>query len=157
MSAAKRLLSAINSPWTWPVIPLLATAVVGQWVSMVAAEAVAAACAAIGIGFAIGLAVAGKRAGIGRMPPDLSEGTTSVADPSSHSVVDGPSGEGTRPVRATDLRGAMLADTTLVRVDLRNADLRGASLRGADLRGADLTGARLGPLEEGSEGSGPAS
>jgi hypothetical protein len=147
VGAAKRVLSAINSPWFWPVIPLLAIAAVGQWVSVTAAEVVAAGFAAIGIGVLIGLAVAGGRRGV-RHTPDP---TRPAATPASTAPVDV---AGTALPRATDLRGAMLANTTLVRADLRHADLRGATLTGADLSGADLTDARLGLLEE-SGGSGP--
>jgi Pentapeptide repeats (8 copies) len=130
---------------------------VGQWVSVITAEIVAAACAAIGVGIVIGLAVAGERGGRRRTAPGPLETSTSAANPSGPPAVTVPADAGgTAFPRATDLRGALLANTTLVRADLRYADMRGATLRGADLSGADLTQARLGPLEEGAENDDPA-
>ena len=157
MGAVKRVLSAVDSPWFWPIMPLLVVATVGQWVGLTAAEVVAAACAAIGIGVVIGLVIAGERDGARRAPADSPELSTSQVSPPSPSVA-GTSADAGRTVRpqAADLRGALLTNTTLVRADLRRADLRGATLRGADLSGADLTDALLGPLEEGADGEEPA-
>lgn len=60
--------------------------------------------------------------------------------------------------RDPDMRGVVLEQATLVRVDLRGkdlreygfagADLRGAKLEDADLSGVDLSGARLGCVDE---------
>jgi hypothetical protein len=149
VGVAKRVLSAVNSPWFWPIMPLLAVAMVGQWVSVIAAEVVATACAAIGIGVVIGLVVAGERGGVQRTPPDSKETSMSAANPTGPSATTAAADAGgTAFLRGADLRGALLANTTLVRADLRHADMRGVTLSGADLSGADLTDARLGPLEE---------
>jgi hypothetical protein len=150
--AVRRVLSAMNSPWFWPVLPVLAVAMVGQWVSVIAAEVAAAACAAVGIGIVIGLVVAGER-GVRRVHKDSPPGSTSAANPDGPSANTALADAAKRVLpRATDLRGALLANTTLVGADLRHADLRGAILTGADLSGANLTDARLGPLD-GSAGN----
>jgi hypothetical protein len=157
VGAAKQVLSAVKSPWFWPVMPLLAIALVGRWVGVFAAEVVAAACAAIGIGIVIGFAIAGEGRGIRHQPPNSADTSTSAANPAGPSATAAPV-DATPTVipGATDLRGALLVNTTLIRADLRHADLRGATLRGADLSGADLTGARLGPQDDGMESNQPA-
>jgi hypothetical protein len=156
VSALRRILFAANSPWLWPIVPLLAVAAVGRWVSAPAAGAVAAACGATGIGIVIGLTIAGER-GAQRALRIAQEGNVPEAESSGGRSPDTPA-DGTsvaeerpRPLQVADLRGARLAHTMLVRADLRRADLRGATLTGADLTGADLTDALLGPLEEGEE------
>lgn len=140
-----------RSPWTWPILPLVAIAAVGQWVGVMAAEEAAGACAAVVLGIAVGLTVAGRTEA-----PRQNPGASPRRTPTESLAPAAPAGS-TRPhpkvhqnlQRAVDLRGARLVNTMLVRADLRQADLRGAVLSGADLSGADLTGARLGPLEEG--------
>ena len=139
--------SAVKSPWSWPIFALVAVAAVGQWAGMIFAEALAAGFGAIGIGVAIGLAVAAKLDDR-QEPSGASQAgaraTTGVPPPGQAPK------EATRPPRRTvDLRGARLVNAVLVSADLRQADLRGATLTGADLSGADLTGAQLGPLDEG--------
>ena len=61
-------LGVFRSPWAWPVGPLVSIALIGQWRGVVAAEAIAAICAAIAIGVAIRLMVAGRRAVVPRSP-----------------------------------------------------------------------------------------
>lgn len=155
MAKLSRLPSvAARSPWSWPIVPLVAVALVGQWRGMTAAGAVAAAFVAVGIGVAIGLTVAGRQASVLQAPAaQLDEdppktrslGTPSV-EASAEKHVRAPGANSSQ--RTVDLRGARLTNTMLVRADLRHADLRGATLMGADLSGADLTGARLGPLDD---------
>jgi Pentapeptide repeats (8 copies) len=147
--------SAAKSPWSWPIFALVAVAAVGQWAGVTVAEAVAAGFGAIGIGVAIGLAVAGKledrreHSGDRRQPSDASayEARATGGLPPADRDPKEPSPHSRRTV---DLRGARLVNAMLVGADLRQADLRGATLTGADLSGADLTGAQLGPLDEGS-------
>lgn len=139
-----------GSPWAWPILPLVAIAAAGQWVGVMAAEVAAGACAAVALGVAVGLTVAGRaeapRPDRGSSPRRIPTGGSARAAPAGTTRP----GPGTANVQRTvDLRGARLVNTMLVRADLRQADLRGAILSGADLSGADLTGARLGPLEEG--------
>lgn len=147
-----------RSPWSWPVLPLVAIAAVGQWRGATAAEAVAVAFGAVGIGIAIGLALAGGRTR-GRHASEPTPGANPSKTRSHGASPSGLSAEvdtrASRPnsARTVDLRGAKLTNTMLVRAnlryaDLRQADLRGATLKGADLTGADLTDARLGPLDE---------
>jgi len=149
-----RILSmAARSPWSWPIVPLLTVAAVGQWGSVIAAEAVAGAFCAVGVGIAIGLAVAGRRTRPRHAPRAQSDEGRSKARPLGASSATTSAGTGAEahvpnPARTVDLRGARLTNTMLVRADLRQADLRGATLAGADLSGADLTGARLGPLDD---------
>ncbi len=154
-----------RSPWSWPIVPLVTIAAVGQWRGATAAEAVAAASAVIGIGIAVSLALAGRRTR-GR---HASEPTPRANPPKTRSRGASPGGlsakvgaKASRPHsgRTVDLRGAKLTNTILVRAnlryaDLREADLRGATLTGADLTGADLTDARLGPLDENPQSSLP--
>ncbi len=142
-----------KSPWSWPTVPLITVAAVGQWRGAVAAEAVAAAFGAVGIGIAIGLAVAGGRTRrrhpsenpLGSSPSKARSHDASGGELSAEADAKAP---GRTAVRTVDLRGAKLANAVLVRADLRQADLRGATLMGADLSGADLTDAHLGPLDE---------
>jgi hypothetical protein len=144
---------AARSPWSWPIAPLVAVAAVGQWRGTTAAVILAAGFGAVAIGIAIGLSVAGGRAGArhtletqsGTDPPKARSSTASLDGASSTEDITALS---TTFPRTVDLRGARLTNTTLVRADLRQADLRGATLMGADLSGADLTGARLGPLDD---------
>lgn len=160
----RRLLFAINSPWLWPIVPLVAVAAVGEWAGATAAEAVAASCGAIATGIVIGMGVAGTRAFVhqARPPsadrqvqPTVAVGGTSGDDPAGQAPATESAGnEQAAPARIVDLRGARLVHTVLIRADLRRADLRGASLMGADLSGADLTDALLGPLEDGEPTSG---
>jgi Pentapeptide repeats (8 copies) len=157
-------LAALRSPWSWPIAPLVAVAVAGQWLGLSAAEAVAAVCGAVGFGVAIGLTVAGGR-GVNPRPTSAAQKPSAPA-PGAAPAAAPQSGRTVTPrlsqPRSADLRGARLAHSLLVRADLRHADLRhadlrgatlsGANLSGADLTGADLTGARLGPLDEGQAG-----
>jgi hypothetical protein len=155
--ALRRVLSAANSPWLWPIAPLLAVAAVGQWVGVTAAGAVAAVCGAIGIGIIIGLTMAGDRGARRALRLSQEMETPAAESPGTQLRRASPgemlaeTGEPV-PLRAADLRGARLAHTRLVRADLRRADLRGATLTGADLTDADLTDALLGPLEDSQEG-----
>lgn len=150
---SRTLSAAARSPWCWPILPLLTVAAVGQWVSVLAAEAVAGAFGAVGLGIAIGLAIAGRQVMPKRRETRSGKSSPQSQPPGASSAATS-SGAGTQPVtpspaaRAADLRGAKLANTKLVRADLRQADLRGAVLAGADLTGADLTGAHLGPLDD---------
>ena len=144
LSALGRIPSAVvNSPWFWPLVPLVAVAAIGQWVSIRVAELVAAGCVVLGFGIVIGLTLAGGKAGA---PPSAEndQGKSSPQDPSA--------GEGGGSASAnpgtTDLRGAWLVNAKLAHANLRQADMRGARLTGADLSGADLTGACLGPLDD---------
>lgn len=144
LSALGRIPSAVvRSPWFWPLVPLVAVAAIGQWVSVTTAELVAAAFGVFGIGIVIGLTLAGGKAGA-RPSPENEQGASS---PQAL-----PSGAGGGSARdnpgTTDLRGARLINAKLVHANLRRADMRGASLTGADLSGADLTGACLGPLDD---------
>lgn len=146
------LSAAARSPWSWPLLPLLTVAAAGQWGSVVAAEAVAGAFAAVGLGVTIGLAIAGRQATPrqSRTQTDKHAPKTQTPAPSSVMAAGGSDAlaRASNPPRVADLRGARLANTLLVSADLRQADLRGAVLAGADLSGADLTGARLGPLDD---------
>lgn len=153
--------SAAKSPWSWPIFALVAVAAAGQWAGVTFAEAVAAGFGAIGIGVAIGLAVAGKLED--RREPSGDRRKPSDARPSGARATGGlrPADRDSKETgphsrRTVDLRGARLVDAMLVRADLRQADLRGATLTRADLSGADLTGAQLGPLDESSSGEGTA-
>jgi hypothetical protein len=147
------LSAAVRSPWSWPLLPLLSVAAVGQWGSVHAAEAIAGAFGAVGLGVTIGLAIVGGQATPRRSGGTQSGGNTPEAQASAASSVvsaggsDASARASTSP-KVADLRGARLANTLLVSADLRQADLRGAILAGADLSGADLTGARLGPLDD---------
>lgn len=153
--------SAARSPWLWPVFALAAVAAVGQWAGVTIAEAVAVGFGAIGIGIAIGLAIAGKMedrrepSGDRRQPSDARTSGTRT-DSRLPPVDRDPKEHGSRSGRTVDLRGACLVNAMLVRADLRQADLRGATLTGADLTGANLTGAQLGPLDESSSSDGTA-
>jgi Pentapeptide repeats (8 copies) len=148
-------LAVVSSPWSWPIGPLVAIALIGQWRGMSAAEVTAAICGAVVIGMAVGLTIAGRRVVVSRSRPGAGTPTaqSSSAPPTG---TQAPGETGAREVEAprrADLRGARLTNSLLVRADLRGADLRGADLRGADLRGADLTGAdltdaQLGPLDD---------
>jgi hypothetical protein len=143
LSALGRIPSAVvKSPWLWPVVPLVAVAAIGQWVSATAAEEATAACGVLGIGIVIGLVLAGKKAGA----PQSLEGEEGASSPEAPSSGEG--GSVQQDPGITDLRGARLVNAKLAHADLRRADLRGARLTGADLSGADLTGACLGPLDE---------
>lgn len=151
--------SAAKSPWPWPTFALVAVAAAGQWAGVRFAEVVAAGFGILGIGVAIGLAVASKVED--RREPSGHRRQLSDASPSGAGAtlrsppIDRDPKETSSPSRRTvDLRGARLANATLVHADLRQADLRGATLTGADLSGADLTGAQLGPLDVGSSGEG---
>ena len=152
--------SAAKSPWSWPVFALVTVAAVGQWAGVTMAEAVAAGFAAIGIGIAIGLAIAGKLEDRRKPSGSGTSETGSTSGLQSPANRD-PQEPDPHPRRTVDLRGARLVNAILVSADLRQAnlrqaDLRGATLTGADLSGADLTGARLGPLDESSPGEGSA-
>ena len=144
LSALGRIPSAVvKSPWFWPLVPLVAVAAIGQWVSVTVAKQVAAACGVLAIGIVIGLTLAGGKAGAPQSSEDEPE-PSSLQTPSS-----GDGGESTREnPGTTDLRGARLVNAKLTHADLRRADMRGARLTGADLSGADLTGACLGPLDD---------
>lgn len=156
--------AAARSPWFWPIIPLFTVAAVGQWGSALAAEAVASFFCVLGVGIAIGLAVGGGRASSRPEPVTQSaEHTPKAQPPREPTPVTSAGADAKAPMLnlspAADLRRARLANTMLVRADLREADLRdailagadlrGAILAGADLSGADLTDARLGPVEDG--------
>jgi hypothetical protein len=143
LSALGRIPSAVvKSPWFWPLVPLVAVAAIGQWVSIAMAELVAAACGVFGFGIVIGLTLAGGKAGA--PPPENEQGASSPQTPSSG---DGDGSAHENP-GTTDLRGARLVNAKLAHANLRRADMRGARLTGADLSDADLTGAWLGPLDE---------
>jgi hypothetical protein len=144
LSSLGRIPSAVaKSPWFWPVVPLVAVAGIGQWVSITVAQLVAAACGVFGIGILIGLTLAGGKA-------DASQSSENVQGASSAQVPPTEDGGGSaqEDPGITDLRGARLVNAKLECANLRLADLRGAILTGADLSGADLTGARLGPLDD---------
>jgi Pentapeptide repeats (8 copies) len=157
-----RILSAATAnPWLWPIVPLIAIAAVGQWSSVTAAKVVAGACGAVGIGIAIGLTAAGWRGGPGhpsRTTPETAprETRSSSAPPrgpsaktdAKGSAPNSPQTVDLRGAQTVDLRGAQLANTKLVRANLRHADLRGANLKDADLTEADLTDAVLGPYDD---------
>jgi len=143
-------LSVAESPWSWPIFALVTVAVVGQWAGVSFAEAVVAGFGAIGIGIAVGLALAGKlddRRGPSDDRRQASDERRSKPK-STHRLAAAERDRSPHSTRTADLRGARLANAMLVGADLRQADLRGATLTGADLSGADLTGARLGPLDE---------
>jgi len=158
-------LAVVKSPWSWPILPVVAIAAVGEWGGMAAVEAVAAVCGAAVIGLAIGLAVAGTRGGAqhapGSRPSTGTQGTQSPGVSSSGAAVEGNVPHPGSP-RIADLRGARLTNSILVGADLRQADLRGANLVRADLSGANLveadlsganlTEARLGPLQGNPQG-----
>lgn len=153
--------AAARSPWSWALVPLVAVAVVGQWGGMTAAEVVAAAFAAVGIGIAIGLASSVGRGAARRSFKTPSGGESAKAPSSGVSPEEMSAKRDARPPRPNsprivDLRGARLTNTMLVRADLRKADLRGATLTGADLSDADLTDARLGPLDDDVQSDNPA-
>jgi Pentapeptide repeats (8 copies) len=144
LSALWRIPSAVlSSPWCWPLVPLVAVAAIGQWVSVTAAEEAAAACGVCGIGIVIGLVLAGAKAGAVPLARKEQRSTSPQAPSNGQ---DG--GSAQQDPGITDLRGARLVNAKLVDANLRRADLRGATLTGADLSGADLTGARLGPLDD---------
>ena len=144
LSALGRIPSAVvKSPWFWPLVPLVAVAAIGQWVSVTVAEQVAAACGVFGFGIVIGLTLAGGRVGARQS----SENEQEASLPQTHSSGGG-GGSAQEDPGTTDLRGARLVNAKLVHANLRRADLRGARLTGADLSDADLTGACLGPLDD---------
>ena len=149
----RRIPSAVGSPWSWPVVLLVAVAVAGQWGGAKAAEIAAAACGVVGVGVVIGMTIAGHR---GVPAPDADHPGTNRPQARQEAASSGPGpapgGTAQDPRQGVDLRGARLVDTLLVHADLRQADLRGAIMTGADLSGADLSGARMGPLDDNPQG-----
>lgn len=122
------------SPWAWPVLAMLATAVAGAVGSPNAALLTIAGLGLLLLGAAIGVHWMPGRSERPASTPHMSPPNPTAPAPPS-------------PQRRTDLRGARLTGANLVNADLRHADLRGADLANADLSGANLQGAVLSPLE----------
>ena len=118
--------SSAKSPWSWPLFALVAVAAVGQWAGVTVAEGVAAGFGAIGIGVAIGLAVAGKIADRPEPSADHQQpsGRSSSEATASGELTLAPKEPGPHARRTVDLRGARLVNAMLVCADLRQADLR---------------------------------
>lgn len=92
--------TVVNSPWFWPLIPLVTLAVIGQWVSIRMAELVAAGCVALGFGIAIGLTLAGGKAGA----PQSADNDQDESSPQKPSAGEA-DGSATANPGTPDLRG----------------------------------------------------
>lgn len=115
------------SPWVWPVLAVLATAVAGTVSGPTGGLLTAAGLVLLLAGVVIGVRWADRQSERTRSPGQ--------AKPQSSKRTH------------TDLRGARLTGAKLANADLRMADLRGADLTNADLSGANLENAVLSPLD----------
>ncbi len=147
---APRWLRAVaGSPWSWPVVPVIAIAVSDSLGGTLAALIAVACSAALAAGLISFTAIRYKRLlhSARAAPAPIGNGAVTTAS----APADGPLTPDPSQLTRTNLRRAVLRSAKLAGADLSHADLRGADLECADLSGANLEGARLGPLDPATE------